>query len=171
MAFLKYLVALIAAVAVEAVATRLAPGAPRVLDLVLLVVVFNALEGDPLGGTLGGFAAGLVHDTMAGGLFGLHGFANTVVGYLVSVVAQRFMVQQPLPAVLVFAIAAALQEAILTTLALVLFAEPEIQPLVPLLLKVAISAVLGLSLFLLRRRFRRQQERWRSSRGSRLRLS
>jgi rod shape-determining protein MreD len=169
-AAVRLLLLLAGAVALQAAATALAPQAPRAVDLLLVAAVFHALDSGPLGGVLGGLFAGLGHDALSGGLYGLHGFAKTLVGYLTGLIAQRFMVHQPLPVTLVFAVAAALHEAVLTGLAVLLYARPEIPAPSWLLAKVASTAALGLALFLARARWRRQSEAWRRSRTGRLKL-
>lgn len=167
----KFVLALLLAVALQATAVWLFPDAPGFLDLLLVVAVFQALDTGALGGLVGGLVAGLAHDALAGGLYGLHGFAKTLVGYLTGFAAQRFMVHQPLPALLAFALGAALHEALLTLLAVLLYARPEIPAPAWLLLKVGTTATLGLALYLARRRLLRQQESWRRSRTGRLKLS
>jgi rod shape-determining protein MreD len=166
----KFLLALAAALALQAGAVWLFPDAPRVLDLLLVVTVFQALDTGALGGLLGGLAAGLAHDALAGGHYGLHGFAKTLVGYLTGLAAQRFMVHQPLPVLLAFALGAALHEAILTLLAVLLYARPEIPAPVWLLLKVGTTASLGLAFYVLRGRLLRRQEAWRRGRTGKLKL-
>ena len=73
------------------------------VDLVLVVVVYVALNAGPVTGLLSGTLAGLVQDTLAGsGIIGIGGLAKTIVGFLTGIVGTQFIVVQPLPRFVVF---------------------------------------------------------------------
>ena len=63
---------------------------------------------------------------LAGGPFGLHGFADTLVGYTAARVAQQLVVQRSSGVVLVFTLASALQQALLAALAVLLLPTAEL---------------------------------------------
>jgi rod shape-determining protein MreD len=64
-------------------------GAP--VDLVLVVVVFTALNRGPLAGLWIGTVAGLLQDALSGGIIGVSGLTKTVTGVLVGVAGSRFL--------------------------------------------------------------------------------
>jgi rod shape-determining protein MreD len=114
---LKFAAGLAAAVVVHALALRLFPEVSLGLDLYVVVVVLHALDGNSLAGLLGGLAAGLVQDSLSGGVFGLYGCADTIVGYAVARTAQRLVIERPSGVLSVTATAAVVQQAIVVGLA------------------------------------------------------
>ena len=78
---IRFAAGLVLAVLAYAGAVRVMPGLAQAVDPFLVVAVLNALGGSSLAGFAGGLASGLVQDALTGGLFGLYGFANTLIGY------------------------------------------------------------------------------------------
>ncbi|MDE3154054.1 MAG: rod shape-determining protein MreD [Acidobacteriota bacterium] len=72
------------------------------VDLVLVVVVYVALSSGPFTGLLAGTFAGLAQDALSGGIIGIGGLADTLVGFLAGVVGTQFIVTQPLTRMVVF---------------------------------------------------------------------
>ena len=81
-------------------------GAP--VDLVLVVVVFVAISGGPVGGLWTGTVGGLLQDALSGGVIGVGGLAKTLVGYLVGQLGALFMVVRLWHQLLVFFLASLL---------------------------------------------------------------
>jgi rod shape-determining protein MreD len=152
------------------VGTRLWPAMPKAIDLFLLVAALEARHGRPLAGMFAGLASGLLADGLSGGPFGLHGFANTAVGYGTARAAQQLVVQRTTGLAALFAAGAAAQQAILALLALVFRDRVELPDPLWLPIQVAASAALGLgwthAAAALARRFRF----WQKSQGSKLKL-
>jgi rod shape-determining protein MreD len=67
------------------------------LDLVLVVVVYTALQFGPTTGMLTGAAAGMAQDALSGGIIGVGGLAKTIVGFLAGVIGSQFIVTNSLP--------------------------------------------------------------------------
>ena len=67
------------------------------IDLVLVVVVWAALQFGPAAGLLTGSAAGLAQDALSGGIIGVGGVAKTLVGFMAGVVGSQFIVANALP--------------------------------------------------------------------------
>jgi rod shape-determining protein MreD len=67
------------------------------IDLVLVVVVWTALQFGPVAGLLTGMAAGLAQDALSGGIIGVSGFAKTLVGFFAGVFGSQFIVTNALP--------------------------------------------------------------------------
>ena len=77
------------------------------IDLVLVVVVWAALQFGPAAGLLTGAAAGLAQDVLSAGIIGVGGFSKTLIGYLVAVTSVRFSLENPLARLAIVAVASA----------------------------------------------------------------
>ncbi len=167
---LKLGAALLGVTLVHLLGVELWSGFGLVFDLFLVLAVFNALDGDTFSGLAGGLVAGLVADAVSGGLYGLQGLADTIVGYGTAFATQRLVVQRPPSVFLVFSLAAAVQQLTLTTVTFVLLANPESPAFPWLVAHVLATGVLGVVLFLGRRELERRVAAWRRTRGARMRL-
>ena len=67
------------------------------IDMVLVAVVFVALSYGPVAGLLGGTAAGLAQDALSGGIIGIGGLANSIVGFFTGAIGAQFIVSSALP--------------------------------------------------------------------------
>jgi rod shape-determining protein MreD len=169
--FVKFLVALVAAYLVHVVGVHASPLVPRIVDPFLLVVVWYSMRTGPVAAQLIGAATGLVQDGISGGLFGLHAFADTLVGYGVALAAQRIVVGQQAARVLVFAAAAALQQLVLVVLLLSLVGGNAPTPsLGSFVGKVLTTALLGAALIGMESRARTQWSSWQRRRSRTLRF-
>ena len=139
-------------------------------DLLLLAAVYNSLESGPAGSMLGGTAAGLVQDTLTGGLFGLHGFANTLVAWAVVMLRQRLSIQQPLQIGLAFALAAALQLASIASLEYWMLPGAALPGIEVMVLRMVTTGILGVLTVTAVDRVRTRLSGWRHQRQQRLRL-
>lgn len=99
---------LIAALTLQTGAAH-ATGNRTVVDLVIVAVIYYSLVGGPNVGILLGSAAGLVQDALSGGVVGVGGFANCLVGCLAGVLGTQFIVTGTLPRFLVFVLGSLLQ--------------------------------------------------------------
>lgn len=169
MGLLRYLAGLVAALALHVVGTWLVPSMPRFFDPFLVLVVVNALGASGAGGLLGGTVAGLVHDSLSGRLYGLHGFADTIVGYAVARAAQ-WLDLAGTGAVLVTTALATLLEETSLVLVLLLFTDPEPPEPAWVLLQAGINGVAAMALVAASGRLRRVREGARRKRSSKIRL-
>lgn len=165
---LRFLLALAGVVALHFVGARLSTDLPRVLDLFLVLVVVYGLRGDLFIGLAVGLVAGLVTDAVTGGLYGLHGFADTMVGYGAAYAAQRLVIRRAPGVFLMFALAAAAQQAILVGLVVMLLADPALPDLTWMLIKVAATGLIGMLFMAIRRRSTKRLEAWKRTRTSKL---
>jgi rod shape-determining protein MreD len=78
------------------------------IDLVLVVVVYAALQFGPTTGLLTGAVAGMAQDALSGGIIGVGGLAKTIVGFLAGVIGSQFIVTNSLPRFVVLLFGAAL---------------------------------------------------------------
>lgn len=169
MPVVKFALALLFALGVHGVGTWILPELPRVLDLFLVVTVLNALGGSSLGGLAGGTVAGLTHDALSGRLYGLHGFADTIVGYAVARAAQRLDLEGPGAVLVTVGLATLLEEAVLVLLAL-LFTAPEPPDPVWVMVELLANGAAGTILYLVAGRARSLRERAERRRMSKIRL-
>ena len=98
-------VLLATAVAVAAQTTMDRWFSNNAIDLVLVVVVYNALTSGRVGGMLTGSFAGLVQDALSGGVIGMAGLSKTVVGFLAGIVGTQFIVTHSASRFVVFFLA------------------------------------------------------------------
>lgn len=168
----KVLAAVVLATVIRLVLALLLPDHFHLLDPFLAAVVWLSLSEGPVAGQLGGLAAGWVQDALSGSLFGLHAFADILVGYLAAYTAQRLVVGRRLTLLGVFALAAAVQQAVITVLLLLLVPAPELPPTgLRLLAQVAVTALFGMLWMASERVLLRRFRRWRRHRHRGLQLS
>ena len=166
---LKFAAGLLAAVLLHVAGVGLFDGFFRATDLFLVVVLFTALGGSLMGGMFGGLVAGLVTDTLTGGLYGMYGFADTIVGYGAAFAAQRLVIQRSTALWLVFSAGAAVQQMVVIGLSQVLLEDPALPGFLPVVLKVAVTGFLGAGSYVVGRRLARSFGIWKKNRTARLR--
>jgi len=165
---LRFFLGLALALLVHFVGVRLAAQFPLAVDLFLIVLVFQGIDGDALAGLLSGVLIGLVQDTLGGGIYGLYGVTDTVIGFATAKVAQRVVIQRSTGVMLAFTLASAAQQVLLAALALVVFPDPVLPQPLWALLRVGITAVIGLTLWTMLGSWRSRYASWRSSRTARV---
>ena len=170
MIFVRFLVALAVAYLTQLVGLRVSPHFTLVVDPFIVVLVWFAMRTNPLLGQLFGAGAGLVQDALAGGVFGLHAFANTLVGYGVALAAQRVVVGQQAVRVLIFAAAAALQQGVLIGLMTAMLENAPLPHLGFILAKIVVTALAGAVLISLESHARSQWSSWQRRRSRQLRF-
>jgi rod shape-determining protein MreD len=160
-----------AALLVHLVGSHLSPDFPRLVDVFLVVVALHALSGNSLTGLLVGMAVGLLHDTLTGGeLYGLHGFADTLVGYGTARLAQRLVIQRATGVFAVASFASLLQQGLVVGLSFLLLADPTLPAPLWVVLRAAVCGALGMLIYAVAGSMGRNYESRRRSRMSRLRL-
>lgn len=170
MSALKLLAGLAAAVLFHLGLMHLWPELARPLDVFLVVVVLYGLGGSSLASLFAGMAVGLVHDTLTNNPFGLFGFADTIVGYSTARLAQRLVIQRATGVLAVVSFAAALQEAIVVGLMVMLLPDPQLPTPFGVALKAGLCGVLGMFLHIAGGQWRQGAESRRRNRMSRLRF-
>ena len=139
-----FFVGLILALLIHLAGVRLFPEFPRWVDVFLVLVVLNGLEGRSASAMFGGLFCGLIHDVLSGGLFGLYGFADTLTGYATALVARRLVTHRSAGVLAVFVLSATLQRATLYALDFALLAGSGLPSLPWALLPIATTSLLGL---------------------------
>jgi rod shape-determining protein MreD len=135
------------------------------VDLVLVVVIYAALQFGPATGLLTGALAGMAQDALSGGVIGVGGVAKTIVGFLAGAIGSQFIVANAVPRFVVLLFGAALHSACVLGLYAVIdkrgFAALSWRTAWPQVLMTAgigiilIQTVQSIPGFLMRRRLRR----------------
>ena len=170
MSALRFAVSLLFVLGVHALGQRVVPGFAVYVDLFLVLTVAWAFETGTLGGLAVGLAAGLAADALSGGLYGLNGFADTLIGYLTAFSVANLAKMNTSGASLLYAVAAVVQQAVLIVLVVLLIPNGAPPPLLAVAGKTIATALLGAAVFRGRKRFARAWGRWRHTRDSKLRF-
>ena len=135
------------------------------IDLVLVVVIWTALQFGPATGLLTGAAAGLAQDVLSGGgIIGVGGFAKTLVGFGAGVLGSQFIVAGSLPRFVVLVVGAAVNEIVFLGMYAAIERRGFDMPWKQAGIRALTTAVVGIALmiasnaipaFLMRRRLRR----------------
>ena len=170
MKLLRFIVGLVCATLLQVLGLRLSSHFSLAVDPFLILVIYHSLDSTPAWSSVGGSTAGLAHDALSGGLYGLHGFADTLVAYVSSRLQQRLVIQQPPQVGLLFVLAAALQLAILAVLQFLLVGGAELPGLGTMTARMASSGIAGAALYVLADKIRQWNRRWRARRRRRLKI-
>jgi rod shape-determining protein MreD len=165
----KFAVGLVVALVIHLLGARAFGSFSLAVDLFLVLTLFNAVDGNLAGGMLGGLVAGLTSDAVTGGLYGLHGFADTIIGYGTAFASQRLVIQSVPGITLLFSLGAAIQQATTMGLMVLLLQETAFPELVWIGLKIALVGLVGLVGFMVKTRGRDRLAAWRQGRKTRLR--
>jgi rod shape-determining protein MreD len=159
------LLALIVALALQTTLSGLTITGARMVNLVVVAVVYVALMYGPVTGLMAGTAGGLAQDALAGGIVGIGSLAKTVVGFLAGLLGSQFIVAQPFPRLVMFISATVLHEVCYQGL----FALIEIRPLrlsyTAVLTQAVINGIVGLTAFFVVERLPGLLQRRRARRG------
>jgi rod shape-determining protein MreD len=170
MSVLRFLVSLAVAVLVHTLGVRLWGGFAVYVDVYLILTIAWAFGATTLTGLAVGLAAGLAADAFSGGLYGLNGFANTLVGYMTAFSVANLSKMNTSGAATVSGLAAAVQQLVLSLLVFVMVAQPAAPALIPMLWKIAITAAAGAVLFSARKRLIKLYGQRQRARESKLRF-
>lgn len=170
MTFLRYFLGLVAALGAQSLMVALAPQLVLAFDPFLVVAVLVGLGGNSLAGLAGGAVAGFARDTLSGRLYGLHGFADTLIGYATARTAQRMDLRQPGPVWVVTVLATLVQQAILVCLNYILLPRPEVAPPVWVPIQAIINGLVAMTVWSVANRARGFKQRAERRRMDRLRL-
>lgn len=121
-----------------------------VFDLPLLVVIYFAVSRrSPIAGTLTGAIVGLLQDGVTHRPFGLHGIANTIIGFLAASIGLRIDVDNPLTRILMIFSFTLLDSFLYLMIVRHLMAEQLAWSWMHQLLRGGVNVLLGLFLFAL----------------------
>lgn len=164
----RLLVALALAAALHAGVAAVLPVALRFFDPFLIAVLFISLGQERAWSLTAGCVLGLAHDALSGSLYGLHGFADTLVGFATATARQRLVIQGPLQMALLFAVAAALQQATLAAVQFLVVAGGDLPVPADGVGTLVVTGVVGTAGHALARRASGWEKGWREQRRRRL---
>lgn len=101
----RVILVVLSAVVLQVVFARYAVGGALAFDLVLVGVVFVALQSGAVGGMFAGTVGGLLADLVSGSLIGVGGLLKTLIGFAAGVFGTRFVVAKPYARALIVAAA------------------------------------------------------------------
>jgi rod shape-determining protein MreD len=110
------LLTVMGAVFLQVVMARYTVGGTWAFDLVLVGVVFAALQWGPAAGMVGGTLGGLLQDLVAGEIVGVGALPKTVVGFVAGVVGTQFVLTRPHARLTVMAVASVVHRLMILTL-------------------------------------------------------
>ena len=146
------LLALVGALALQTTISGLTFGGARMVNLVVVAVVYLALLYGPVTGLFAGTVGGLAQDALGGGVIGIGGLSKTVVGFLAGLLGAHFIVAQTLPRFVMFVGATVVHELCFHGLYALVEARPFRVQGSAILTQSAINAVVGLLAFFLTER-------------------
>ena len=159
------LLALIVALAVQTSLSGLTMSGARMVNLVVVAVVYTALVFGPVTGMMAGTAGGLAQDALAGGIVGVGSLSKTIVGFLAGLFGSQFIVSQPLPRLVMFVSASLLHEVCYQGLTALVEVRGLRLSYAPVLTQAAINGIVGLSAFFVVERLPGILQRRRARRG------
>jgi rod shape-determining protein MreD len=130
----------------------------EILDLPLLVTIYFGLSRrNPSTGLLLGMVIGLLQDSLSGPTvpLGLYGIAKTVIGFLASSIGSRLDTEHPAARFSLIMAFFVVHQAVIVLIRRLLLAQPEPWVNWALLIAAAVNAFVGVFLFLLFDRLRR----------------
>ena len=129
----------------------------NIFDLPLLVVIYFAVSRrSPISGTLTGAIVGLLQDGWAHQPFGLHGIANTIIGFLAASIGLKIDVDNPLTRILMIFCFTLLDSFLYLVIVRHLMAERLAWSWIHQLLRAGVNVLIGVVLFALLDRTRLQ---------------
>jgi rod shape-determining protein MreD len=141
------LLALAGALALQTTIAGLTMSGARLVNLVVVAVVYVALVYGPVSGMLAGTVGGLAQDALGGGILGIGSLSKTIVGFLAGLLGAQFIVAQSIPRFVMFVGATIVHEACFQGLYALVEARAFRLEYGPLLTQAAINAVVGLTAF------------------------
>ena len=110
------LLTILVAVFLQVVLARYTVGGTWAFDLVLVGVVFAALQWGPAAGMVGGTMGGLLQDLLAGEIVGVGALPKTIVGFIAGLVGIQFVLNRPHARVAVVAVGSLLHRLMIAAL-------------------------------------------------------
>ncbi len=159
------LLALVGALALQTTISGLTMGGARMVNLVVVAVIYVALMFGPVTGLFAGTVGGLAQDALAGGVVGIGSLSKTIIGFFAGLLGAHFIVAQPLPRFVMFVGATVVHEVIFQGLYALIEMRAFRLQYSPLLTQAVINATVGLAAFFIVERGPGLLQRRRARRG------
>lgn len=141
--------ALAAALVLQATLAGLFIGGTMAVNLVLVAVVYVALAYGPMTGLLAGTLGGLTQDTLGGGIVGTGGLTKTLIGFVVGVLSAQFNLSSTVPRLVMFVAATFVHELMFQGLQAITVGRPFALKWSAVLVQALVNALVGVTAFLL----------------------
>jgi len=106
--YLRIAISILLALIVQTIGIQAFSKSIVYLDVFLLVVVYFAAKQGLLTGILVGAVGGLVQDSFSSGIIGIHGFAKTVVGFIIGLLSSTLVIDNLLTQAFILGLASLL---------------------------------------------------------------
>ena len=156
------------AVAAQTVLARYTVGGRFLFDLVLVGVIYAALNGGPVAGLIAGTVGSLAQHVLSADIVGIDGLAKTLIGFAAGAVGAQFVVAKPAGRATLLACASILHRLMLVALHALIDQHWSGVPWAAMLGETAVNALIGLVVFQASEGFPGILARGRQSRRSRL---
>jgi rod shape-determining protein MreD len=140
------------------------------IDLFLVLIVLEASRGDEIRGMVAGVVTGFAEDALSGALYGLHGFAGTVVGFAVARTSRRMASQDPGVLGLVALGAQPLHELVVALLESLLLPEGTRFDLPWMAVRTLTTAILAFAVLVVGERLGQRYGDWQKTRRRRVKI-
>ncbi len=170
MTALRVVAAIVVALILQSVVARLVGNGQVPVDLVLVSVVSTALLYGRVAGLLGGSLAGLAQDALSGGVLGIGGLANSVVGFFTGMIGTQFIVTQAVPRFLLYTGATAVHAGIYIGLSVLLGLRRFDRAFVEVTIQALANGVVGVLVFEIIDALPGTRQRWRARRERRRKI-
>jgi rod shape-determining protein MreD len=141
------LATVLVAVLVQVLLSRFTIADRWVFDLVLVGVIYAALQWGAVAGMLAGTIGGLLHDVLSGGIAGVGGLAKTVVGFAAGGIGSQLVVAKPQGRMLIVAAASLAHRFILVGLQAMIDQQWPAVSVTALVSETLINALIGFVAF------------------------
>ncbi len=138
---------MVVAVLLQMTLARYAIGGRWTFDLVLVGVLYCAIYWGAGAGILAGSVGGLAQDAFSGGILGMHGLTETIVGFAAGVVGAQFILTKAGPRMALVAGATIVHRAMLLAISGVIDQAWPGVPWTAILAETAINAFCGVLAF------------------------
>jgi rod shape-determining protein MreD len=105
MKLMSVIATIVIAVILQVTLARYMVGGRWVFDLVLVGVLYAALQWGPVAGMMAGTLGGLTQDILSNSIVGVGGLVKTVVGFAAGAIGSQFVVVRPQARMIIVAIA------------------------------------------------------------------
>jgi rod shape-determining protein MreD len=159
------LLALVAALVLQSTISGVTMGGARMVNLIVVAVIYVALTFGPVSGLMAGTAGGLVQDALAGGVVGIGSLSKAIVGFVAGLLGSQFIVAQPLSRFVMFVAATVVHEVCFQGLYALVEARGFRLHYSQLLTQAAINGMVGLTAFFVVEQMPGLLQRRRARRG------
>ncbi len=126
---------------------RYTVGGRWVFDVVLVGVVYAALNWGPAGGIVAGTVGGLIQDVLSDDIVGTGGLVKTLVGFTAGFIGEQFVVARPGARVAILAGGSLIHRVLLIALHATLDHHWPVFPWTAILGETAVNSIFGLIAF------------------------